>query len=131
MGKNLVSLIRLEDAFSDIDVYDDMVGSVTSKNISDGTSENRSTSHSYGTGTNQSDSRSQSTTEANGLTNGSGEGVTVTVHNKTVEDMLERINKQLKRMDEFESLGTNTSNCTYNTSITSLNGGYLYYGGLC
>lgn len=82
-----------------------MVGSVTSKNISNGTSENKSTSHSHGTGTNQSDSRSQSTTEANGLTNGSGEGVTVTVHNKTVEDMLERINKQLKRMDEFESLG--------------------------
>ena len=27
------------------------------------------------------------------------------MHNKTVEDMLERINKQLKRMDEFESLG--------------------------
>ena len=34
-----------------------------------------------------------------------GEGMTVTMHNKTVEDMLERINKQLKRMDEFESLG--------------------------
>lgn len=31
--------------------------------------------------------------------------MTVTMHNKTVEDMLERINKQLKRMDEFESLG--------------------------
>lgn len=33
------------------------------------------------------------------------EGMTLTLHDKSVETMLERIDKQLKRIDEFESLG--------------------------
>lgn len=31
--------------------------------------------------------------------------MTLTLHDKSIEDTLERINKQLKRIDEFESLG--------------------------
>lgn len=82
-----------------------MAGSFISRSESDGTSQSETNSKTYSSSKNWSDSSNQSTTEANGTTNSSGEGMTVTMHNKTVEDMLERINKQLKRMDEFESLG--------------------------
>ena len=82
-----------------------MAGSFISRSESNGTSQSETNSKIYSSSKNWSDSSNQSTTEANGTTNSSGEGMTVTMHNKTVEDMLERINKQLKRMDEFESLG--------------------------
>lgn len=82
-----------------------MAGSFISRSESDGTSQSETNSKTYSSSKNWSDSSNQSTTEANGTTSSSGEGMTVTMHNKTVEDMLERINKQLKRMDEFESLG--------------------------
>lgn len=82
-----------------------MAGSFISRSESNGTSQSETNSKTYSSSKNWSDSSNQSTTEANGTTNSSGEGMTVTMHNKTVEDMLERINKQLKRMDEFESLG--------------------------
>ena len=82
-----------------------MAGSFISRSESDGTSQSETNSKTYSSSKNWSDSSNQITTEANGTTNSSGEGMTVTMHNKTVEDMLERINKQLKRMDEFESLG--------------------------
>ena len=82
-----------------------MAGSFISRSESNGTSQSETNSKTYSSSKNWSDSSNQSTTEANGTTNSSGEGMTVTMHNKTVEDMLERINKQLKRIDEFESLG--------------------------
>ena len=75
-----------------------MAGSFISRSESDGTSQSETNSKTYSSSKNWSDSSNQSTTEANGTTNSSGEGMTVTMHNKTVEDMLER-------MDEFESLG--------------------------
>lgn len=60
-----------------------------SKNESLGTTKGTSYVHTYGT----------SVTE--GLTN----SLTLTAHDKSIEDILMRIDKQLKRMDEFESLG--------------------------
>ena len=43
--------------------------------------------------------------ETQGDTKGMSQGMSFTLHDKTIENMLERINKQLKRIDEFESLG--------------------------
>ena len=60
-----------------------------SKNESLGSTKGTSYVHTYGT----------SVTE--GLTN----SLTLTAHDKSIEDILMRIDKQLKRMDEFESLG--------------------------
>src|SRR5699024_1171085 len=44
-------------------------------------------------------------TKTEGLTRGISEGMTLTLHDKSIEDTLARIDRQLKRIDEFESLG--------------------------
>lgn len=86
-----------------------MLGSVVSKNISDSTSRNESitkglsTTDGYSDGVTNTTNYSSSKTE--GQTKGMSEGMTLTLHDKSIEDILERINKQLKRIDEFESLG--------------------------
>ncbi|MBS4879924.1 MAG: ATP-binding protein [Firmicutes bacterium] len=86
-----------------------MMGSVVSKNISNGTSESNSSSindsQTLGTSRGNSDTRSQSQSSTEGETQGLSEGMLLTIHDKTVDDILERINRQLKRIDEFESLG--------------------------
>lgn len=48
---------------------------------------------------------SRGNTKTEGYSNGMSEGMTLTLHDKTVEGTLQRIDKQLKRIDEFESLG--------------------------
>lgn len=48
---------------------------------------------------------SHGNTKTEGYSNGMTEGMTLTLHDKTVEGILQRIDKQLKRIDEFESLG--------------------------
>ena len=46
-----------------------------------------------------------SVAETNNFTNGTSHAVTLQAHDKPLENMLERIDRQLKRMDEFESVG--------------------------
>lgn len=48
---------------------------------------------------------SHGNTKTEGYSNGMTEGMTLTLHDKAVESTLQRIDKQLKRIDEFESLG--------------------------
>lgn len=60
-------------------------------------SESRSTSHQEGT--------SQSQTDTRGISDSKGETLMLNMENKTISDMLERIDTQLKRIKECESLG--------------------------
>lgn len=80
-----------------------LLGATVAGTTSHSTSTNKSKT--YGTSTSVSDSDthiiSRGTSETEGLSN----GITLNVHDKSVENMLARIEKQLKRMDEFESLG--------------------------
>lgn len=86
-----------------------LAGSAAAKTISDSMSQSRSdsVSKSYTSGNSLSDTRGSSHTLTSGtsLTEGSSHALTLTAHDKTVENILARIDKQLKRMDEFESLG--------------------------
>lgn len=71
----------------------------TSKSVTDGFS----TVHGGSKGVTESANYGISKTES--YTRGTGDGITLTLHDKSVESVLERIDKQLKRIDEFESLG--------------------------
>lgn len=56
---------------------------------------------------NVSDAESETKNETKGesTTEGQSNAITLTTHDKSIEDMLARIDKQLERMDEFESNG--------------------------
>lgn len=86
-----------------------MLGSAITKNVSDSTSHNGSISNSFSTVVGSSDGTTDTVnygiSKTEGYTKGISEGMTLTLHDKSIEDTLERINKQLKRIDEFESLG--------------------------
>lgn len=86
-----------------------MLGSVVSKTVSDATSTNSSVTDSFSTVKGSSDGTTDTInygiSKTQGYTKGMSEGMTLTFHDKSVEDILERINKQLKRIDDFESLG--------------------------
>jgi hypothetical protein len=86
-----------------------MLGSSVSKNVSDsetvGKSNSKNTSKSTGISDGLSEGTSYGNTKTGGYANGMTEGMTLTLHDKTIEGILERIDKQLKRIDEFESLG--------------------------
>lgn len=86
-----------------------MLGSVISKNVSDSTSSNESIGQSFssvrGSSDGTTDTVNYGISKTEGYTKGISEGMTLTLHDKSIENTLERINKQLKRIDEFESLG--------------------------
>ena len=86
-----------------------LLGSAFTKNISDSTSKNDSSTTGRSTVNGRSDGTTDGvnygTSRTEGITNGTSESMTLTLHDKTVEDTLARIDKQLKRIDEFESLG--------------------------
>ena len=86
-----------------------MLGSAITKNVSDSTSRNESVSSGFSTVEGSSDGTTDTVnygiSRTEGYTKGISEGMTLTLHDKSIEDTLERINKQLKRIDEFESLG--------------------------
>ena len=86
-----------------------MLGSAITKNVSDSTSTNESVTNSFSTVRGSSDGTTNTVnygiSKTEGYTKGISEGMTLTLHDKSIEDTLERINKQLKRIDEFESLG--------------------------
>lgn len=88
-------------------------GSIFSKQHTKSTSSTFSTNQSQTTGSSRSESRTsgisegvnENTTEGNSLQNGSTKNVTLTLQNKEIVEMLNRIDKQIKRMDTCESLG--------------------------
>lgn len=86
-----------------------MLGSAISKNVSDSASSNESISQSFssvmGSSDGTTDTVNYGISKTEGYTKGISEGMTLTLHDKSIENTLERINKQLKRIDEFESLG--------------------------
>lgn len=86
-----------------------MASSVVSKNksISDSitNSETKSSSKTKGESHSEQEGSNHSETITNGVTSGTSESMTLTMHDKSVEKVLERIDKQLQRIDEFESLG--------------------------
>ena len=86
-----------------------LMGSAITQNVSDTTSKNESISKSFSSVTGSSDGTTDTVnygiSKTEGYTKGISEGMTLTLHDKSIEDTLERINKQLKRIDEFESLG--------------------------
>ena len=86
-----------------------LMGSAITQNVSDTTSKNESVSKSFSSVTGSSDGTTDTVnygiSKTEGYTKGISEGMTLTLHDKSIEDTLERINKQLKRIDEFESLG--------------------------
>ena len=86
-----------------------MLGSTISKTVSDTTSTNASVTNSFssvkGSSDGVTDTVNYGISKTKGSTKGMSEGMTLTFHDKSVEDILERINKQLKRIDDFESLG--------------------------
>lgn len=86
-----------------------MIGNGLSKTKSDSTTVNESISQSIARTSGVSDGITESsnygTSKSEGYANGMSEGMTLTLHDKSVETTLERIDKQLKRIDEFESLG--------------------------
>lgn len=79
-------------------------------------SQSRGTSHSTNTTHNESNSTSHTDTitdsEGNTSTVGQTKNFTLTIHNKKVEDLLKRIDKQIDRIDAAESGGL-WSTCTY------------------
>jgi len=86
-----------------------MLGSGISKNVTNSTSSSTSISDGYSTVNGSSegttDTHNFNISKTEGYTKGITEGMTLTIHDKSIENMLERITKQLKRIDEFESLG--------------------------
>lgn len=86
-----------------------MMGSSMTQNISDSTSTSESVTRGFSTVNGFSDGTTDTvnygTSKTEGYTKGLSEGMTLTLHDKSIEDTLDRIDKQLKRIDEFESLG--------------------------
>lgn len=80
-----------------------LLGTAVAGTVSDSTSTN--SSKTYGESTAVGDSDTHTISTGTSATEGSSNAITLNVHDKSVEDMLARIEKQLKRMDEFESLG--------------------------
>lgn len=72
-------------------------GNSTSTGISDGSTHNETDSHSHG--------ETITDSEGNTSTIGSSKNFTLTLHNKRVEEILKRIDKQLERIDAAESNG--------------------------
>ena len=73
----------------------------TSTSDSDSQNESKSTGEAYGTNESQNDSE----THTKGFTTGTSDTMQLTMQNKTLLNTLERIDLQLKRIDECESLG--------------------------
>lgn len=70
---------------------------------SEGFSEN--SSKTFGESDSTNESKSENYTQTKGLISGSSDNIQLTMQNKTLINTLERIDKQLKRIDECESLG--------------------------
>ena len=78
-----------------------------SENESNGTNISNSQTNTHSDTANESRSHQESFSETNGRTAtiGSSKNFTLTVHNKHIEELLKRIDKQLQRIDQAESTG--------------------------
>ena len=77
----------------------------TTDGTTSGSSESETSSRTRGTSDTYSDGSNESRTKTSGRTAGTSENLQLTMRNKSLIDTLERIDKQLKRIDECESLG--------------------------
>jgi DNA helicase HerA-like ATPase len=84
-----------------------IAGSLLDKSETKGMSDAHTTNESETTGETFTDNESKTKTETDtkGLTTGKSRNLQLTRKNKTISDMLERLDLQLKRIKEFESLG--------------------------
>lgn len=84
-----------------------LMGSTTGSSTSNTVTSSKSTSNSktYGESTSESEGLTSTNTAGTSMTKGLSNAITLTAHNKMIENMLSRIDKQLKRIDEFETLG--------------------------
>ena len=80
-----------------------ILGGALTSTESDSTSTNQSKT--FGESLSEAETDTNTTTTGTNTSEGTTNAITLSVHDKSVEDMLARIDKQLKRMDEFESLG--------------------------
>lgn len=80
-----------------------LLGSALASTVTDSTA--TSNAKTYGESEAVSDGSTHTATSGTSVTEGLSNAITLTAHDKSVENMLTRIDKQLKRMDEFESLG--------------------------
>lgn len=77
----------------------------TTKGMSTSESYSESSSESFGESDSTNESTSENHTHTKGLTSGKNDNMQLTMQNKTLINTLERIDLQLKRIDECESLG--------------------------
>lgn len=82
-----------------------LLGNMVKKDVSDGTSTTEGTAQTDGVSDTHTDSYNESKTDTIGETSGTGEAVTLSLENKAISSILERLDIQLKRLQEFESLG--------------------------
>ena len=84
-----------------------MLAGFTSKTETDSDSYSRSdgSSDTYGTSESNTEGTSHTHTQGTSINEGLSNAITMTSHDKTIENILSRIDRQLKRLDEFESLG--------------------------
>lgn len=86
-----------------------VLGTVTKSTDTTGTStgesHSRNQSDTFGSSDTSSETETRTETETRGMTRGTGQNLTLNMENKTISNMLERIDLQLKRLQEFESLG--------------------------
>ena len=69
------------------------------------TTQNESTARTSGSSTSNSDTTNESTSDAKGITRGNSETLQLTHQNKTLQHYLERIDRQLERLEECENAG--------------------------
>ena len=71
------------------------------------TTESTSENHSYTSGTSMGDTygTSQSNTETKGMQRGNSQNITMNIENKSISNILEKLDIQFERIKEFESLG--------------------------
>lgn len=81
------------------------VSGITSDSTSTSDSHSANNSHTYSESTGKTTGTTHTYTYGTNITEGLSNAITLTAHDKSIEDILVRIDKQLKRMDEFESLG--------------------------
>lgn len=81
------------------------VSKTESNSKSSSTSHTRNQSQTQTLGSSKTKGLSHSYTYGSNISEGMSNAMTLTAHDKSVENMLIRIDKQLKRIDEFESLG--------------------------
>ena len=69
------------------------------------TTQNESTARTTGSSTSNSDTTNESTSDAKGITRGNSETLQLTLQNKTLQHYVERIDRQLERLEECENAG--------------------------